>query len=346
MVLSNSPLKEIPKDYSPGAEYDCWFKIPAGPDKGKQMYYYDYNHKNKSQGVVLLVHGNPECSYTYRHIRDEIIKNQPTSRVIAMDHIGFGISDQATYEMVEIHHAQNLTYLIEELDLTNIQLVIHDWGGPIGIGSLIDMPERVSSIVVLNSTVFPMPKEGYTYTNFPFKTLPWAITPNIIPASLWGGVAGYVVSNANPQGFFTFTWNVIVRLMKHAFQTFEKESPEYVWSQMLRSTINAKSSKRQVRQTPVWGHGYEYQDKTVGLVSNKQFYQNIQDTIAQKWGAKGANIPIAGFFGMWDACGKKEVIDQWMVALPRIQEHLFTYEDIGHFIEEYKGAEIAKFLCQ
>lgn len=58
------------------------------------------------------------------------------------------------------------------------------------------------------------------------------------------------------------------------------------------------------------------------------------------------NLKVAGFFGLWDACGKQEVIDQWRVALPQIDNHLFQYEEIGHFIEEYKGKEIAHKILE
>lgn len=281
-VLSNSPLQKIPEDYTLGAPYNHWFIIPDGPDKGKKMFYYDFKTSKTSDKIVLFVHGNPECSYTYRHIRDEILTKEKNVRIIAMDHIGFGISDRATYEMIDIHHAFNLKLFIQALDLQNITLVIHDWGGPIGIGALIDTPEKVERLIVLNTTVFPMPSTGYEYTNFPFKILPWSYTPYFIPNSIWGGLAAYVVSNGHPQGFFTFVIGVI-RFWKHIRNSFDKEDPEYVWSQMLRDNLNSASSKRQVLQTPVWGHGYEYQDRKLGTVTNHQFYRNIQTTISTKW---------------------------------------------------------------
>lgn len=335
-IQSNSPLQKVPKNYALGEAYNHWFTIPEGPDKGKKLFYYDYQTAQPSEKVVLFVHGNPECSYTYRHIRDEIVKSKTAVRIIAMDHIGFGISDRATYEMIDIHHAFNLKLLIKELALQNIILVIHDWGGPIGIGALIDTPEKVIGLVVMNTTIFPMPKEGYQYTNFPFLILPWSYTPYFIPNVLWGGIAAYVVSNGYPQGFFTFVFQTMKRLWKHLFQSFDENDPEYVWSQMLRDSMNVASSKRQVLQTPVWGYGYEYQDKKLGKVTNYDFYKNMQATIAKKWG----DISVAGFFGLWDACGKKEVIQQWQEALPQIAIHLHQYEEVGHFIEEYKGKEI------
>ena len=109
--MSNSPLQDPPADYFPVGS-DNWFLIPEGKDAGKQMFYYDYSTApGQPEAIVVFVHGNPESSYTYRHIRDSLIESGKPLRIIAMDHIGFGLSDQATFEMVEIHHSENLLQL-------------------------------------------------------------------------------------------------------------------------------------------------------------------------------------------------------------------------------------------
>lgn len=112
-------------------------------------------------------------------------------RIVAMDHIGFGISDQADFEMVDMHHAANLLQMRRHLDLQDITLVTHDWGGPIGIGALIQEPQRVTAMLAMNTTVFPMPPDGFTYKNYPFPWLPWYLTPHLIPDAPSGGVATF-----------------------------------------------------------------------------------------------------------------------------------------------------------
>ncbi|GGI69109.1 hypothetical protein GCM10007978_03590 [Shewanella hanedai] len=58
--------------------------------------------EGEPESTIVFVHGNPESSYTYSRVRDEIIRNsRKTCRIIAMDHIGFGLSDQASHEMVD-----------------------------------------------------------------------------------------------------------------------------------------------------------------------------------------------------------------------------------------------------
>ena len=346
-VKSNSPLQDPPADYCPpGSEQ--WFEIPEGLDAGKTLFYFDYQtRKNEApKATVLFVHGNPECSYTYRHVRDALITSGQSLRIVAMDHIGLGLSDQADFEMVDMHHAAHVSQLVRHLDLQNITLVIHDWGGPIGIGALIDEPERVDGLLVMNTTVFPMPSDGHTYKNYPFPWLPWYLTPSLIPNALWGGVAAAVVCHAQPQGTLSFLGNISKWLRKHGSNSIAKDSPEYVFSQMLRSTMNAKSSKRSVRQTPVWGHGYSYKDQHHGSLDNHAFYTRIQGNMSNAWGPSGRNIPVCGFFGQWDACGKDSVIAQWQQALPQMQDNTHKFSDVGHFIEEVKGPEMAASILK
>jgi pimeloyl-ACP methyl ester carboxylesterase len=234
--------------------------------------------------------------------------------------------------------------LIQDLDLRDVTLVVHDWGGPIGIGAFVQEPWRVKSLLVMNTTVFPMPEDGLTYANFPSVWLPWCKTPKIVPDTLWGGVASYVVSHGTPQSTFRFLVGIGWFLLLHALRLIPKGSPEYVWSQAMRSRANARSSKRNVLQTPYWGHGYRYEDPTHGVQDNSEFYEHLRRTIPTVWGSAGQNINACGYFGQWDACGKASVVKQWHEALPQMIERTFTFPDIGHFIEEYKGSEMAQSI--
>jgi pimeloyl-ACP methyl ester carboxylesterase len=343
-IKSNSPLQNPPADYFPLGSGN-WFEIPEGLDAGKQQFYYDHcKGSGDPEATVVFVHGNPECSYTYRHIRDALMASAHNVRLIAMDHIGFGLSDQATFEMVEMHHSANLIQLVRHLDLQDVTLVVHDWGGPIGVGTFMQEHWRVKNLLVMNTTVFPMPSDGFTYENFPITWLPWCKTPRVIPDSLWGGVAAYVVSNGSPQRTFGFLTNTLWSCLKHGLRMFPEGSQEYVWSQMLRSKANARSSKRNVLQTPYWGNGWSYEDPTHGTQDNREYYARMHRDVPAEWGPEGRNIPVCGYFGHWDACGKQSVIRQWQDALPNMVGNTFEFPDIGHFIEEYKGPEMAESI--
>lgn len=96
-----------------------------------------------------------------------------------------------------------------------------------------------------------------------------------------------------------------------------------------------------VRQTPVWGHGYVYEDARHGRQDNRGFYRRIQDRIGPVWGPQGRNIGVAGLFGAWDPVAKPSVLDQWRTALPQIDDRLHVFEGVSHFVEEHRPEEIA-----
>lgn len=98
---------------------------------------------------VVLVHGTPTWSFLYR---DLIRRLSASHRVVAIDHLGFGLSDkprEAGYRPAD--HARRLAALIESLGLDGITLVVHDYGGPIGLSYAIDHPQRVARLVLLNT---------------------------------------------------------------------------------------------------------------------------------------------------------------------------------------------------
>lgn len=115
----------------------------------------DQNYHYIDEGVgnpVLMIHGNPTWSFYYRNLAKAL---ETTNRVIAPDHIGCGLSDKPQkYEYTLENHINNLKTLIKFLDLKNITLVVHDWGGAIGFGAAVDMPERFSRVVILNTAAF------------------------------------------------------------------------------------------------------------------------------------------------------------------------------------------------
>ena len=340
IVRTNTPLREPPRDYCPD-DCDRWFTIPGGKDAGKTMFYSDICIGDEEpESTVVFVHGNPETSYTYRHVRDALIASGRSLRLIAMDHIGFGLSDQADFEMIDMHHADNLIQLVRSLDLIKVTLVVHDWGGPIGLGAFVEDSYRLASLVVLNSTIFPMPRGGHTFRNYPFPLLSWSFYPRFYPAFAWGGVAATAVSHGHPQGIASLIGRAMRLTALYLLRQIPRDSPEYVWAQSFRSQRNARSSMRNVKQTARWGYGYSYRDPVYGRQSNGAFYRNLQARVPLIW----RDIPAAGFFGQWSPCGKEDVIAQWQTALPRMKQTTIRYTDIGHFVEEYKGPEIAETI--
>ena len=112
---------------------------------GNRLHYVD-----EGQGPVLLfVHGTPSWSFDFRKIIKALSKNY---RCIAIDHLGFGLSDKpARYPYSTPDHSANLERFVLENDLKDISLVLHDFGGPIALNVALKHPERIKSIVLFNT---------------------------------------------------------------------------------------------------------------------------------------------------------------------------------------------------
>lgn len=116
-----------------------------------RLHYVD-----EGQGEpLLMVHGNPTWSFYWRNL---IQAWRGKYRVVVPDHIGCGLSDKPQdYPYTLSQHIANLIALVEQLDLRNITLLAHDWGGAIGLGTAERLAERFRRIVLFNTGAFPPP---------------------------------------------------------------------------------------------------------------------------------------------------------------------------------------------
>lgn len=132
---------------------------------GISMNYVDEGEKDRP--VIVMVHGNPTWSFYYRNLINAF---KTDYRIIVPDHIGCGFSDKPqNYPYTLEQHIQNLENLIEQLELKNVNLVMHDWGGGIASGYATRHPENVQSFVAMNTAAFNI------------KALPWSIQICRIP---------------------------------------------------------------------------------------------------------------------------------------------------------------------
>src|SRR5258708_4413738 len=102
---------------------------------------------------IVLVHGDPTWGYLYRNFIHALARRQ---RCIVPDHMGMGKSGipQEPYPYRLQHHIANFENLLLHLDLRNITLVLHDWGGPVGLGFATRHPERIKRLVLMNTWAF------------------------------------------------------------------------------------------------------------------------------------------------------------------------------------------------
>lgn len=115
-----------------------------------------YRDDGTGEQTLLLVHGNPVSSHVFARLVDRLPDRY---RCVAPDLLGFGQSekppDEAAYTLPK--HIRIVAELVRELDLRDVVLVGHDWGGPIGVGAALDDEDRYAGLVLLNTlTEAPM----------------------------------------------------------------------------------------------------------------------------------------------------------------------------------------------
>lgn len=116
------------------------------------MHYVDEGHGDP----VLFVHGTPTWSFLWRH---QVAALARTHRAMAIDHIGFGLSDKPSrdaFAYTPAAHAENLAAFVNRLDLERITLVAHDFGGPIAMAFALAHPDRVARIAIMNTWMWPI----------------------------------------------------------------------------------------------------------------------------------------------------------------------------------------------
>jgi haloalkane dehalogenase len=119
------------------------------------LHYVDEGPRDAQP--LLFIHGNPTWSYLWRRQIADL--SEQGHRCVAFDHMGFGRSDKpphmAVYSLKA--HVDNALALIDRLELRDVVLVAHDWGGPIGLGALLERRERLRAAVLMNTWAWELP---------------------------------------------------------------------------------------------------------------------------------------------------------------------------------------------
>lgn len=118
---------------------------------GVRMHYLDEGPD--SDEAVVMLHGNPTWSFYYRHVVQAL---RGRMRCIVPDHIGMGLSDKpASYPYQLARRIGDVQKLLAHLRLKRVHLVVHDWGGAIGMGVATRAADLTGRIVILNTAAFP-----------------------------------------------------------------------------------------------------------------------------------------------------------------------------------------------
>jgi pimeloyl-ACP methyl ester carboxylesterase len=150
-------LKDAASRVENHQEDRSWLSAELYPFAPKRFHTPDgaLSYLDEGQGApVLFVHGTPSWSFEWRAV---ISAMREDHRCVAPDHLGFGLSDKpGDANLAPEDHARRLQSLVEALDLRELTLVVHDFGGPIGLAVAFALRERVKRVVVVNSWMWSL----------------------------------------------------------------------------------------------------------------------------------------------------------------------------------------------
>ena len=158
---------------------------------GSKIHYVEEG----SGDPILFLHGNPASSYLWRNVIPHL---SPHGRAIAPDLIGYGKSDKPFIEYRVFDHIKYMEGFIEALGLTNITMVVHDWGSAVGLHIAMAHPEWVKAVAMMDAHIRPIPTwadfaedkksiEGFQAFRTPVVGWDLVITKNVFLADVFPG---------------------------------------------------------------------------------------------------------------------------------------------------------------
>jgi pimeloyl-ACP methyl ester carboxylesterase len=306
--------QEPPMVPMPAAPFMSIAPLPASP-AGLDVVAYPYRPRlfDTGEGMlhyvdtgngppVVLVHGTPTWSFLYRRMIPPLVAGG--HRVIAPDHLGFGLSQKAGEGPTRAgyrpqDHARRLAALLDELDLHDITLVVHDFGGPVGLSYAIAHPERVARLVILNTWMWPLDGDVRIARG------------SRIASSLLGRLL-YLRLNASPR------W-----LIPAAFADRARLEPA-VHRQYLAPFSTPAS------RVPLW-------DLARSLLGESAWY----DALWQQR-ARLAEKPALLLWGLDDPTFGRAYLARWREALPHAA--VVELPGVGHFVQEEAAPAVAEHV--
>jgi len=267
---------------------------------------HQYHYVNEGKGSpVVMVHGNPSWSFYYRNLVSELSKNH---QCIVPDHIGCGLSDKPDddgYDYTLVNRIDDLEALLDHLEVKeNITLVVHDWGGMIGMGYAMRYPERIKRLVILNTGAFHLP-----------------ITKKLPPA-LWLGRNTFI-GTLLVRGFNAFS--SVASYIGVKRKPMEKDIRQ-AYVAPFNSWKNSISTLRFIQDIPLKPTDRNYQ-----LVTD------ISESLAQF-----KKLPMLVCWGLKDFVFDKHFLVEWQQRFPDAKVHAF--DDCGHYILEDASNEVVPLV--
>jgi pimeloyl-ACP methyl ester carboxylesterase len=258
---------------------------------GGKLHYLDEG----AGDPIIMLHGNPTWSFYYRNL---VLALRDSYRCIVPDHLGCGLSDkppESQYDYSLKSRIDDIDALLDHLKLSeNLTLVLHDWGGMIGMAVAARHPGRIKRLIASNTAAFPLP---------PAKRLPWSLR----------------LGRSTRLG----AWLI---LRKNAFCRAAARS--CVKRRPLAPDVKAMYLKPY--DSP--GHRIAVLKfvQTIPLEPSDPGYDIVADTAASL--AKFRDVPSLLLWGMRDFVFDRHFLTEWQRVFPHAEVQ--TWPDCGHYLLE------------
>lgn len=267
-----------------------------------------YHYLDEGQGdPVVMVHGNPSWSFYYRDLARAL---RGSYRVIVPDHIGCGLSEKPRdeeYAYTLRQRVDDLEALLEHLEVRErITLVVHDWGGMIGMAYASRHPERIARLVILNTAAFHLPAGK----KFPLALKICRDTALgrflVLQLNLFALLAARIGCKRNPM----------------------PEALRGAYCAPYDVPSNRIATLRFVQDIP--------------LEPGDPCYDLVSEVAAGL--ARFADLPMTICWGLKDFVFDRHFLKEWQRRFPRAEVHAFA--DCGHYILEDAKAEVIPIIEQ
>ncbi len=257
--------------------------------------------------VALMVHGNPTWSFYYR----ELVKAlRPTHRCIVPDHIGCGLSDKppvSRYDYRLKSRIEDLSALLEHLGVErDVTLIVHDWGGMIGMGAALRRPERISRLVITNTAAF-LPRGEFK--------LPWMLKvlhgDNAVSRTLVQGLNGFALGAA---------WTASAKGLPRAVR---------------RGLVAPYNSYSNRIATRLFVHDIPMSPDHPSYETARWVDENLHLL---------ADRPAMLIWGKQDYVFDPRFLEEWRLRLPSAAVH--AWADAGHYVLEDYPERVTRLVCE
>lgn len=270
---------------------------------GYRMHYVDEG----AGEVLVFAHGNPTWSFLYRKFIQHYA--QRGFRAVAMDHIGFGLSDKPTdknyYTLAR--HIGNYSQLIEHLGLRDVSLIMQDWGGPISMGYATQNPSAIKRLIILNTWAF--------------------VQSYAVPVPLWFSL----LMKPGIGEFVYGTLNLFVNFMLPYLGTVQRVPKDIMAS--YRFPFLNPANRRGIVQFPrmIPANMDHPEAPTMARIE-----ENLKEL---------TNKPAVLIWAKKDLAFSLEIAAHWKTLLPNIQGPR-VIEKAGHFLQEDAPEQIIRYMDQ